>query len=198
MNAVTLRPVALMTAVALVASGCTQLSSEENTGVFAGAGGAAAASAITRGASLSTAEAAATGVSGGAIVTATVTVIAKHQATVRQRQVAEARARAAYARLLARQREAERSEEQRRAASAATPKRKAKTASRKPVVPRYIAVDTEKDERTAPTAKKAVMIWDTQSQEIVGNNVYDVESAPSVGATARFETYSAEYVGAGS
>jgi hypothetical protein len=65
-------------------------------------------------------------------------------------------------------------------------------------VPRYIAVDTEKDQRTSPKAKKSVMIWDTQSQEIVGNNVYDVESTPSVGSTARFETYSAEYVGSGS
>ena len=39
------------------------------------------------------------------------------------------------------------------------------------------------------------MIWDTQSEQIVGNNVYDVESAPPVGQTAKFETFSAEYVG---
>jgi len=63
---------------------------------------------------------------------------------------------------------------------------------------RYIAVDTEKDEHTAPQAKKSVMIWDTQSQEVVGNNVYDVKSPPPVGATAKFDTYSAEYVGSGS
>ncbi len=31
-----------------------------------------------------------------------------------------------------------------------------------------------------------------------GNNVYDVESTPRVGQTAKFETYSAEYVGSGS
>ena len=62
---------------------------------------------------------------------------------------------------------------------------------------RYIAVDTEKDNRTAPNAKKTVMIWDTQSQEVVGNNVYDVKSPPAVGTTAKFDTYSAEYVGSG-
>jgi hypothetical protein len=42
------------------------------------------------------------------------------------------------------------------------------------------------------------MIWDTQSQEVVGNNVYDVKSPPPVGSTAKFDTYSAEYVGSGS
>ena len=63
---------------------------------------------------------------------------------------------------------------------------------------RYIAVDTEKNEQTAPEAKKSVMIWDTQSQEVVGNNVYDVKSPPAVGSTAKFDTYSAEYVGSGS
>jgi hypothetical protein len=42
------------------------------------------------------------------------------------------------------------------------------------------------------------MIWDTQSQEVVGNDVYDLKSVPPVGSTAKFETYSAEYVGSGS
>ena len=59
-------------------------------------------------------------------------------------------------------------------------------------------MDTEKNEKTSPKAKKAVMIWDTQSETIVGNNVYDVQSPPAVGSTAKFETYSAEYVGSGS
>jgi hypothetical protein len=42
-----------------------------------------------------------------------------------------------------------------------------------------------------------VMIWDTQSETIVGNNVYDVQAPPAVGSTAKFETYSAQYVGSG-
>jgi len=41
------------------------------------------------------------------------------------------------------------------------------------------------------------MIWDTQSQTVVGNSVYDVQDTPSVGSTAKFDTYSAQYVGAG-
>ena len=58
-------------------------------------------------------------------------------------------------------------------------------------------MDTAKDEQTSPKAKKAVMIWDTQTESVAGNNVYDVQSTPSVGSTAKFDTYSAEYVGAG-
>ena len=41
------------------------------------------------------------------------------------------------------------------------------------------------------------MIFDTQSEALVGNYVYDVTNPPQVGSTAKFETYSAEYVGNG-
>jgi hypothetical protein len=64
-------------------------------------------------------------------------------------------------------------------------------------LPRYIAVDTVKDKRAAPNAKKVVMIWDTQSESLVGNNIYDVKAPPAVGANAKFETFSAQYIGAG-
>jgi hypothetical protein len=189
MNAASLRPVALITAAALATSGCAELTPAENAGVFGSISGVAAGS-IARAAGMSTAESIATGAAVGAVVAVTTYVIAKHQASVRQRKIAEDRARAAYARI-----QAQRREQERRA------QKTAQSTGRKPQVkkvPRYIAVDTVKDERTSPKAKKAVMIWDTQSQEIVGNNVYDVESTPAVGSTAKFETYSAEYVGAGS
>jgi hypothetical protein len=62
---------------------------------------------------------------------------------------------------------------------------------------RYVAVDTVKDERASPKAKKVVMIWDTKSESFVGNHLYDLESPPAVGTTAKFETYSAEYIGTG-
>jgi hypothetical protein len=67
----------------------------------------------------------------------------------------------------------------------------------KKTLPRYIAVDTPKDERSAPGTKKDVMIWDTQSEALVGNYVYDVSSSPAIGGTAKFDTYSAQYVGNG-
>jgi hypothetical protein len=42
------------------------------------------------------------------------------------------------------------------------------------------------------------MIFDTQSNQIVGNNVYDLKASPKVGQTTKFDTYTAEYVGTGS
>lgn len=62
---------------------------------------------------------------------------------------------------------------------------------------RYIAVDTERDRRTSPQAQKSVMIFDTEAQQVVGKNVYDVQSPPPAGEIARFQTYSALYVGPG-
>jgi hypothetical protein len=59
----------------------------------------------------------------------------------------------------------------------------------------YIAVDTEKNAKTSPKAKKVVMVWDTQSESLVGNTVYDVLDPLPVGATGKFDTYSAQYVG---
>lgn len=64
-------------------------------------------------------------------------------------------------------------------------------------LPRYVAVDTVKDKRASPQAKKVVMIWDTHAETLVGNNIYDVQNPPRVGETKVFETYSAEYIGAG-
>ncbi|MGB8464595.1 MAG: hypothetical protein WCE49_06600, partial [Terrimicrobiaceae bacterium] len=61
---------------------------------------------------------------------------------------------------------------------------------------RYIAVKTEAE--SFNKGKSAVMIYDTQSNQIVGNNVYDLKSTPKVGQTSKFDTYTAEYVGTGS
>ena len=36
------------------------------------------------------------------------------------------------------------------------------------------------------------------TNQIVGNNVYDLKSTPKVGQTSKFDTYTAEYVGTGS
>jgi hypothetical protein len=131
------------------------------------------------------------------------TQLIRYQATEYQRKVAEERARAFVA-------------AQRRATAAATtkskpkptpqaaPKKGEKTKPAEPVaeakpkkLPRYIAVDTVKDKRASPKARKVVMIFDTQSETLVGNNLYDVQNPPPVGSTSTFETYSAQYIGAG-
>jgi isoaspartyl peptidase/L-asparaginase-like protein (Ntn-hydrolase superfamily) len=102
-------------------------------------------------------------------------IIERHEASERQKQIAEERARRAYANMSA--------------------KRKAQLKAKKV---RYIAVDTEKDAKTSRQAKKSVMVWDTDKQQIASDNVYDVQKSPPVGQTAKFDRYSAEYVGSGS
>jgi len=174
MNIPMLKTSSLLAAASLFATGCADLTPLQNAGVFGAASGAAAGG-IASAAGAGAGEAVAIGVATGAVVAAVTYVIAKHQATERQQQIADERAKAAYARMSA--------------------ERKSKMKASKT---RYIAVDTEKNEQTSAGAKKSVMIWDTQSQEVVGNNVYDVKSPPPVGSTAKFDTYSAEYVGSGS
>ena len=95
-------------------------------------------------------------------------VVSKHEATKMQKEIAEARAKAVYAEL---------------------PPATKKQVQKK----RYIAVDTKKDSRI--TGEKAVMVFDTKTEKVVGNDVYDVEKAPPVGSTAKFDTVSATYVG---
>jgi hypothetical protein len=170
----TLKIVALTTSISLLVTACENMTPGENAAVF-GTSAGLLAGGIARAAGASTGESLAIGAATGAVVAITAYVIAKHQATERQRRIAEERARVYYAHL--------------------APERKVALKKKKV---RYIAVDTEKNEQTSPKAAKSVMIWDTQSETVVGNNVYDVQSAPSVGSTAKFETYSAEYVGTGS
>jgi hypothetical protein len=110
----------------------------------------------------------------GTLVTLLVFVIQKHEASERQKKIAQERARRAYARMPA--------------------KKKAALKAKKV---RYIAVDTEKNEKTSKNAQKSVMVWDTESQQVANPSVYDVKSTPPVGATAKFDNYSAEYVGSG-
>jgi hypothetical protein len=109
-----------------------------------------------------------------AVIATVVYIIAKHEATERQREVAEMRARQSYARMSA--------------------KRRANMKAKKV---RYIAVDTERGQKSSPQARKTVMIYDTQTQRVASNSAYDVEKTPSVGATAKIDNYSAEYVGSG-
>jgi hypothetical protein len=109
-----------------------------------------------------------------AVIATVVYIIAQHEATERQREVAEMRARQSYARMSA--------------------KRRADMKAKKV---RYIAVDTERGQKSSPKAKKTVMIYDTQTQRVASNSAYDVEKTPTVGATAKIDNYSAEYVGSG-
>jgi hypothetical protein len=108
------------------------------------------------------------------VIAATIYAIARYEADQRQREVAIMRGRQSYARM--------------------SPQRRANMKAKKV---RYIAVDTERSKKSSPKAKKTVMIYDTQTQTVANNVAYDVEKTPSVGTTAKIDTYSAEYVGSG-
>ncbi len=116
-----------------------------------------------------------------------------YKATARQTQVADQRATAAFDRMPA-----------------------AKKKAMKDAGVRYLAVRTEdptpaqmtqiRREMTKPgskygAAKSApkkvycVMIWDTQTREVVGTDCYAVLKLPQQDESARFDTYTAQYVG---
>ena len=99
-----------------------------------------------------------------------ITILAVHKATERQRQAAR---------------------EQARLAQQLIEQHETRGAKRS----RYIAVATlrEPDSEGA----KSLMIFDTQTDQVVGNRVYDVKTEPKTGQVSKFETYSAEYVGTG-
>jgi type IV secretory pathway VirB10-like protein len=150
-----------------------------------------------------------TGVQFSGLVRAVV-ILAKHDATARQRQVAEQNGRRAVAKLQARMatssREAAPAPKKPRpkktsaSAKVAKPEPQSEPATAQPKsrkkLPRIIAVATEKDERTDKKAAKAVMLFDTHAQQIIGNKVYDIESEPQTGEEVRFETHSTSYIGA--
>jgi hypothetical protein len=169
MNAFLIRSTAAVLTSGFLLTGCENLSPAANGALF-GTGAGALAGGLARAAGASTSQAVAIGLAAGAVAGVTAYIIAKHQATERQRRIAEERARLAY--------------------ENAPPPRQAQYRKS-----RYIAVDTvrEKDSSGA----KSVMIYDTQTQQVVGNNVYDVKQSPKEGTISKYDTYSAEYVGAG-
>lgn len=165
---------AAVTGVALFTTACENLTPGENAGVFGAAAG------LATGIPLAVAgvdPSITIPVTAGAVALAGATayIISKQQATERQRKIAEQRARIYMAR-----------REQQLAAQPAAKKAKPS---------RFIAVQTERSAQSQ--GKASVMVFDTQTNEVVGNNVYDLKSAPQVGQTAKFDTYSAQYVGTG-
>ncbi len=183
MNSKVLQTGAAVLTLAIFTSACENLTPGENAGLFGAAAG------LATGIPLAVAgvdPAITIPVTAGAVAVAGIGayVIAKQQASIRQRKIAEQRARI----YLAKQAE----QEKKLAAQQAENAKKAKPKKQS----RYIAVTTVKEDTNK--GKEQVMIFDTQSNEIVGNNVYDLKAAPQVGKTTKFDTYSAEYVGAGS
>ena len=104
------------------------------------------------------------GIDAAGRVTARYYWVAKYAATPVQREAAVERGRAAVKKMA---------------------KRQVKPKSR------YLAVTTNRDSRAKTSTN--VMIFDTQSESIIGNSVYDLNERPPGGQSIRFETYSASY-----
>lgn len=190
MNRATLSATSLGTFTALLFASCSDIPPGQ-PGPFTN--GAVMGGEMARSATVASAEAFATGSTTGTVAAMTIVILAKHKASEEQRRVALARAKASVAKLRAK--EAKAAARNQPARSDRSEPKKAAAKPRK--VPRYIAVETVKDERTVKGAQSSLVIFDTETSEIVGNEVYDVRSTPPVGSTARFETFTAEYVGAG-
>lgn len=180
-----LKTSSLVLSVAIFSSACENLSPGENAAVFGGLAGAATAiplgvTGVNPGITIPVSI-------GAAVAAGTIAyIVAKEQASARQRKIAEQRARLYLAQ------QAERQKKVAHRSTATT----SKTIAAAPKKSRYIAVKTVKEETSKGSDQ--VMIFDTQSNQIVGNNVYDLKAPPKVGQTTKFDTYSAEYVGTGS
>ena len=165
MNANLTKLTAMSVAVTFLFTGCEGMTPGESAGTV-GVGAGLAAGLIGSAAGLRPGQAAALGAGVGLLAAGITYAVAKHEATERQRQVAEANARRAYL--------AHRSEIKRRNV-------------------RYICVKTQRNTESKGAA--SCMVWDTQSEQLVGNTVYDTKTKPAPGSTAKFDSYKAEYVG---
>jgi hypothetical protein len=187
MNATLLKSAGIAAVLAIGTSGCSNLTPGENAGVFGALTGVAVGVPLAA-AGVDPSIGIPITLGAAALAATTAYIVAKHQADEEQRRIAEARARL-YMAKLEKQRQEDEAEARRAAqASASKPKPVAKK-------PRYIAVETEKG--SDYKGKTAVMIYDTQSEKLVGNDVYDLKSTPKAGTVSKYDSVQAQYVGAG-
>jgi len=169
----------------LFTSSCENMSPGENAAVMGGAagmvtGGVLALAGVDPSITIPVAAGAAL-LAGGAAY-----IVSKQQATKRQEEIALQNARAAEARMIAQQNKA------RSSSSSGTQVAKSKKAPAS--MPKLIAVDTVTSSQS-PAGTKPVMLYDTQSRKIVGNDVFNLKSQPAVGSNKKFDTMTAQYVG---
>jgi hypothetical protein len=104
----------------------------------------------------------------------TQTMFIRHTATELQRRIATQNAKTYYARLGPREK---------------------KELKKKNI--RYLAVPTVRSKQTSPKAKEVLMIWDMPRESLVGEYVYELDTAPTAGEVASYDKMRAEYIGKG-
>lgn len=142
---------------------CSSMTPGENAATFGSiagilAGGAAAAAGVDTGTAVGI------GVAAGALVAATAYIVAKHQATEHQRQIAQQRAQSKIKNLSASQKKA--------------------IANKK-----YIAVETTKTEGSK--AAGTYMICDKNTGKPINNTAFDTKSKLASNTATKFETVEA-------
>lgn len=180
MNQRLIRTTSLVSVAAFGLTGCANMDPGAAAALVGGLAGATTG-IIARQAGASTTEAALLGAAVGIAAGAIAYNYQKRRAT--EQELAIARMRAA--------------EYQRRVSSGSKPQPKS----------RYIAVPTTPTKVTPASAPGApakvssppastVVLFDTKTNSVVGNNVYEMSEKPKKGEVVKFDTVSAEYVGA--
>ena len=119
--------------------------------------------------------------------------VGAYRATAQQRQLADQRATATYQQFSIQEKKA--------LEESGTHLLAVRTADPTPAQWKEIRSDMQKPASRyfgasrAPEKVYCVMIWDTQTGEVVGSDCYAVPKLPSPGELARFDTYTAQYVG---
>ncbi len=188
MNKYTNCGVALLAAGSIGVSGCSNLTPGENAALSGGIVGLAVGIPLAA-AGVDSRIAVPVTIGAAALAAGTAYLYAKHEADKEQRRIAEARARLYLAQRAERQRKDEEAAASRAATASASKKKSAPKTE-----PRYIAVETE--QRDGYEGNSAVMVYDTESERLVGNDVYDVKKS-KVGSVAKYDSVKAEYVGKG-
>lgn len=155
---------ALSVALALAATSC-ETTPEQSAALLGGLAGAAMTGyRLSQGDSTGTALL--KGAAVGTAVGATVFIVEKRKATARQQEIAKLNA-AKYINVVS-------------------------TRPQTQQPRRYLAVETDVDDRTK--GETNVMIYDTTTHSLVDTEVYDLKNEPANGAVATFERYDAVYV----
>lgn len=168
MKPIAIRLTAAAASVSLLFSGCEGMTSGESA-ASVGAVSGIAAGLLGSAAGMDSGSAAALGAGVGLLAAGITYAVAEHQASERQKAVAQANAQRAYARMSAQKRNAVRKRS------------------------RYIAVRTERSRESK--GGTSCMVYDTERGQVVNNTVYETKSAPAKDSTVKFASYNATYVG---
>lgn len=174
--------------VSLATSSCSNLTPEQNAGI-AGIVAGTGALAIARHNNVNPAGALAIGLLAGALAAKITYDFEVRKATATQARIARNRAVAHQSRIA-------RERKNSMAKHSTSPSSGTQTRTQQPSTnqSRYIAVQTQRTSDS--TGSATVMIYDTQSGNLVNNNAYDIKQNPRNGELAKLDNYDVQFVSA--